>query len=784
MLLMTTALAAAVVPMAGAQAQGASDPLVAQARQVAFSIPSQPLPDALAQFGRQSGLQVSADAALIRGRTAQGVSGSMAPEEALARMLAGTGVTFSMAGGDTVVLRATPAQQTESIRLAPIAVEGTLVGTRSGETEFETAASVEVYTAEDLEERPGTDEVRDLFQKTPNVVDFGEGNFAPAIRGVDATGPASGGTGFIAGTRPRATLSVDGRPLSTFEFVGGPTGLWDIEQVEVYRGPQTTLQGRNSIAGAIVVQTKDPTFYWEGAAQVAVGTEDRRRASAMLSGPLVEDNLAFRVAVDQIEATSFIDFTGPQAFDDVEEDNSTVLRGKLLFAPEKLPDFTAQLTVAHTDTRRPQSQLADPPFGQRTRRTSQTLFETESTDFILNGRYDFNDHLSLSNTTTYSDILFERSDAPARGQFTLDGPQITNETLLNYDNADAGVTGVLGAYVFHEDREDFIFTGTPLAATVEDRTLTTAVFGEVDWTVVPRWTLTLGARYEREHREREGTVFGITTDLDETFDAFLPKVGLAYDVTDDVTVGAVVSRGFNAGGAAVSFGASDPAGNPSPDPALGPRSFVYDSEFVWNYELYTRASLLDDRMVFSGNVFYSDFEDQQRTEQLSYPGGFTDTIIVNTPETRAYGAELGVTYAPVDSLEVFGDVGLLKTEIVQARDPSLEGNDFARAPSLTLSAGAVYRPAEDWMIGVDGRYVGAYYSTDGNNALAQTDPYMVANAKVAWQALDHVKVTASLNNIFGTDAETRLFSFPESAPPSLAQVVEPRVFWLGLTVAF
>lgn len=133
--------------------------------------------------------------------------------------------------------------------------------------------------------------------------------------------------------------------------------------------------------------------------------------------------LAFRIAVDYLDAESFVDFIGPQGVDDVEEDESLTVRGKLLFAPEAAPDFTAQLTFVHTDTCRPQSQLVDPPFDERKRRVSQTAFETQSDDVILDLKYAFSDRLVLSNTTTYSDILFERLDAPANGQFELEGPR-------------------------------------------------------------------------------------------------------------------------------------------------------------------------------------------------------------------------------------------------------------------------------------------------------------------------------------------------------------------------
>jgi outer membrane receptor protein involved in Fe transport len=504
----------------------------------------------------------------------------------------------------------------------------------------------------------------------------------------------------------------------------------------------------------------------------------------MISGPLIEDGLAFRLAADRFDGESFTNFTGPQAVDDVEDDRSLTVRGKLLFAPKAWPDFSSQLTVAYQDTRRPQSTLVDRPFDERERAAVQTAFETESIDLIWDIRYALTDNLTLLNRASYANLEFRRLDDPAIGQVSLDGPQITNETLLNFEEPRLGLSGVSGVYIFHEDRTDSLFPGRSLEAILEDETLTTSVFGEVTWEALKRLRFTLGGRYEREARERVGTSFGIQQDLDEVFDAFLPKFGVAYDVTETATVGATVSRGLNAGGGSISFGARDAADNPSPDPALGPRAFTFDSEFVWNYEIYGRASALDRRLNFSGNLFYSDYRDQQRVEQLNFPGGFTDFIIVNSPDSRAYGAEFAATYLPIDELELFADIGLLTTEIQKPRDPDLEGNEFARAPNLTTSFGAVYRPTREWMLSVDARYAGSYFSTDTNNPLAEVDPHFLANAKVAWQPTEHVRVFGSVTNIFDSDAETRLFSFPETALPSLAQLVDPRVFWIGAEVRF
>jgi len=98
------------------------------------------------------------------------------------------------------------------------------------------------------------------WSTTPNISLVGTGNQAPTIRGVDGTGAAKGADAFYAGSRPRLNVQIDGRPASYNEITFGDSALWDVDHVEILRGAQSTLQGRNAIAGTLITKTKDPTF--------------------------------------------------------------------------------------------------------------------------------------------------------------------------------------------------------------------------------------------------------------------------------------------------------------------------------------------------------------------------------------------------------------------------------------------------------------------------------------------------------------------------------------------
>lgn len=746
----------ATAPVAQAQKGG-----LAETRQ-SYHIPPGRLGDALNQFAREAGLLLSFAPELVEGKSTAGLAGTYSVREGLTRLLAGSGLNYRFTAADSVALERTPMRQGKGpARLGPITVTGEKTVRRLQDT----ASSVSVMTDEDIEETPGATTFRDIARQLPNVQELGTGNFAPTIRGVDSTGPANGVFAFLAGSRPRVTIQQDGRPLTFNELIYGRSGLWDVDRVEVFRGPQTTLQGRNSIAGAIVIDTKDPTFEYELGGRAFLANYDTRQFSGVLSGPLIEDQLAFRLSVDRRDHESFVDLTQSSFVNNPKEEEGTNVRAKLLLLPNALPKLTAKLTFNHTATRRPQTELVSRPFRNRELDNSTPgffpIFENKANSGILNLDYALTPDIEVRNTTTYSKIAVARLTDPGSGIVDIDADQFTNELLLEYGAPGQRLHGILGSYYFTADSDEEIDIG---GGVFDDQTETIAFFGEGTITFFDKLDLTFGARYERESRERFGSAGAFNVNLDKTFSAFLPKFSLAYRPDDWLTYGVSVQRGWNAGGAGIAFVPPFP-------------SFTYDDESVWNYELFFRSSWLDDRLTINGNLFYADYEDQQRLGFL-IPDNPNSGVIRNADSTESYGAELTATFLPVRSLELFGSLGLLQTEIKKfsASVEDLTGKEFARAPDMTLSFGARYHHASGLSAGFNGRYVGGYFSRDTNDRPGKVDPYFLLNAQVGYE-IRNVRFFAFATNLLNNNY--KLLQFSENA-----QLVDPREFGGGLEVKF
>lgn len=640
----------------------------------------------------------------------------------------------------------------------------------------DTASSVAILPAKDLSEKTkGASSVAEALSDVPNVVYTGTVG-APIIRGQDTQGPNFGSTAFFGGTIPRATINLDGHYQNYYEYVFGTTSIWDVESIEVFRGPQTTSQGANAIAGAIIVNTKDPTFKPEASYQAEIGSYARRRTSLAVSGPLVGEQLAGRMAIDYSGRDTFVDYVNKNfAQGDTDQDlQSLSARGKLLWVPDALPGLTTKLTYSFGSANRPTWESASAPYDDLDNSTlSMPSWSQHTHTGVADVAYDFENGLKLVNQTQYSDTGVKRITEPKNnGTAKIDQNTISNELRVNYGGATSPLSGMAGLYLARTVSDDVLYIrGT---SRFDDEKQNLGLFSEVSYRLGERWTLTGGLRYQRDHVQRSGTSSYArqALDYDESFDAFLPKVSLAYDVTPEVTVGAMINRGYNPGGVNLSFASS--------------RYITFDPETVWNYELFTRARLLNDRLTLNGNLFYSRHADSQRLLPDYLNGVQYGSVVVNADQAQSYGLELGMDYKMLESVRVRAGAGLLQTHIgsfTGADGTSYEGNEFGRAPSYTLSLGADWDILPQVRLSGEVRHTDGYFSTDENISAYAVDGYTVANARLSYAPREYFQVYVFANNIFDKRAPAYLYD-DRTAGGIVANTIEPRMIGVGIKGTF
>lgn len=753
----------------------------------AVDIPTGPLDQALILLSQQLGVRISFNSDTVAGRTTGGLRGQLTAEAALRRLISDTNLRLESAGPTSFIVlppRVTVAQAPDepgAITLGEI----TVFGERVERDVFETPSSLYVVTGEELDDRPGVKNYEDAVQDIPNVVNFGSSNFIPAIRGQNSNGPLLGaGALLINGILPRLTVSVDGRPLSPGELQYSNASVWDLSGIEVFRGPQTTSQGLNAIAGAIYMRTSDPTYFTDMSAQGQVSSFDGTRGSAMLNVPIVQNELAVRGTIDYVARDSYVDNVTPGLITngvDAESIYQISGRVKVLWEPDEIDGFSNKVTLNFTDGKSPQREFADQPFKAREQifNPDAVSFETGANVIINDTRYDISEQFSLKNQFSYSDYRLNRiASDPGEGTLDTDGEDIINETIASVNLFDGRLTGILGA-VYRETVEDVFLDGSTFFGstnTFDDEKNNLGVFSELTFQVTDKLYVTGGLRYQRDRQRRTMTPGPVlpALDFDGTFEAWLPRVVVGYDITDNVRIGALVSKGYNPGGVNIDF-TSIFLGLPSPP------FKEYDKETLWNYEIFARARLLDSKLHINANAFFADFKDVQRVTTTSI-GLFQTTIIDNAEDAMSYGLEVSADYQVTDTFRLFGGLGLLETEIEEFSSDELgrEGKDFEFAPAVTASVGFDWEFVPNVTFGMRARYNDGYFSDDTNRRETEVPAYTVVDVRLDYQPNERFKVFGFVNNLFDEDYVTNI-QLPGTGPTG--DVGKPLEIGVGIMIA-
>ena len=623
--------------------------------------------------------------------------------------------------------------------------EITVTGEKFERSQSSTGSSTTVVTGDQFKREANLLSATQLLKRDVNILDTGLGNDLPTVRGVDGSGPAVGAVAFFAGSRPRLNMQIDGRTSSYNELAFGTKSLWDMKQVEIYRGAQSYAQGRNAIAGAVVMTSNDPTQEWEGAAKLNMGNHRLAQTAALISGPVVKDELAFRLSVDHQQRETAVDLPHYDPVGNPRWFKATNTRAKLLWTPSALPELYSRLTFNHLNARAPQSETELQPNSPRYT-PERPVFQTRSASTIWDIGYQLSEHWKWENKLVYTHFIHDRKTTspfntalppnrrgvPAR----VDGNEFQIEPIVKYENEK--YRGLFGLFYFNAKQDESVtmlngrIARTPITTNFNDKTKNKAVFGEITFTPDIPFELTLSARYEQEHHQRKGKSAMFSINRDKKYNVFLPKADIAWKINDDQRLGFKVGKGYNPGGAGVTFG-------------VPYTSYEYDAEYVWNYELYHRWTSADKRLRINSNLFYNDYKDMQ----LPFTLGPNSIVIRNADKVVTYGAEINTEWQATEKLALNAGIGMLKTDIKRYPNSGIEGNKLARAPSFSGKVGANYRLLDHLEVGTNYSYNSSYYSTADNLANGKVGHYDQLDVYLAYD-FKHARITLYADNVLNS----------------------------------
>jgi outer membrane receptor protein involved in Fe transport len=350
---------------------------------------------------------------------------------------------------------------------------------------------------------------------------------------------------------------------------------------------------------------------------------------------------------------------------------------------------------------------------------------------------------------------------------TIDGTELVFEPRLRFSSFAQRLQGFGGLYVFRGRQDEAIdlFGG----GVFDDRTDTVAGFGEFTVALPQHLTLTLAGRLEREHRRRLGQAGPFAIDLDETYNVFSPKVGIEWRAANGFSLGTVVLRGYNGGGAGFTYDS----------PFV---SYTFEPEFVWTSESYVRADLRDGTLSLTGNVFYSRYDDMQLPFDLNPDPSIWAFVVRNADAATTYGAEVGARWRPSSSWNLFANVGMLRARITEYPGSSVEGHRLAQSPAVTTNVGAAYRHRSGLDVNVDVRASSAYFSSITNDPNGEVGAYALANLQAGY-TIRRTRVFAYVNNLFDSNAPL-LLEPGETRADDVASIIRPRRAGIGMTWGF
>ncbi len=639
-------------------------------------------------------------------------------------------------------------------------------------------ASVSVY--DDAALRAGA--VRhfsDLVDQIPNLTWTG-GTSRPRylqIRGVGENSQFEGETPDSA-----VRFLVD-----DFDFTGlGTLGsAFDVQQVEVLRGPQAGAFGANAAGGVVRLVTNAPTPYWTGRAEATVGGDALRTGSFAVGGPLVParpEELMMRFAVQQSDSDGFR--RNVTLNRDTNARDEFTARLRLTWNPNQLWSWDAALLAADFDNGYDEFALDN--NGYNTYSDQPGVDTQQSFAGSLRGAYRGWDAVRLTSVTsvarTRSRYAYDDDWTAASYMGFSDLHRlrwvVNQELRLDSETNPTGAISrwTLGAFYSGLDETTRYTDSDPdniRGLKTAYHSANTALFGQVGRDFSPRTRLTAGLRLERIDLRGDGVktrfragpgTFDAPVRTTPSFDDTLVggKLTLEHDLTDHEVVFTSLTRGYKAGGINV-----DARIDVTADP------LTYATETLWNWEAGLRGHWRDQRLTGEVTAFYLQREHTQVRDSAGFGGSyrfFTD----NGDRSHVYGLEAAGSYALTKAWSVRGSLALMRSELepfVLSNGNPAGGRDLANAPHYGYTLGTRY--GGDRGLLASAELVGRAEQFDSNNQNEARRAFRVVNATLGY-AWSRWTLTLWAKNLLNEEYDKRVYFFGNADPDYIETRYENR----------
>lgn len=600
--------------------------------------------------------------------------------------------------------------------------EVTVTAQKSEENVQKVPISVSVFDDISMQDK-SISSLDDIAKYTPGLLLFNaskKGLTVPSIRGIYAN---------ITSFSSPISMYVDGVP--TLNGLGFEDALGDIERIEVLKGPQGTLYGKNSEAGVINIITRKPTNDTKGKIFTTIGSEGKREYGVNVSGAIIEDLFYAGISYKHNEKDGYIKNTLLNK--DVNYKDSDYAKLQFRYTP------TDNLDISLIGSKHENNDGAfdwalseqDDPISEA---NLEGLSKTRTKMLALNIDYNLDNDTKIKSITSirkyndYTETDTDFTSATIRHLYK-DAEFNTLSQEFRYETQFNDIKIVSGLYLDKTDDDwnvKFVKANGTSSTLQEMESNSIGVFSNIIYPITDKWTLNTGLRYDRENKKK--IIKAMDIYLDNDWSNISPKLSLQYDLSKDEMLYAVVAKGYRAGG----FSHLGVEGKTS-----------YDEENLISYELGYKAMFLNDSIKLNTSIYYMDISDMQ-VEEVLMPGV---TYMVNAASATSQGIELEFEAMLNNEFTVFSNAGYNKTTFDKFEDLSgdYSGNYNSYAPKYNFNIGTQYRNNKGYYARVElNGYGKTYY--DKENKYSK-NAYELVNTKIGYET-DSFDIYLYANNLF------------------------------------
>ncbi|MEJ2911210.1 TonB-dependent receptor [Pseudoalteromonas sp. C12FD-1] len=599
---------------------------------------------------------------------------------------------------------------------------------------------------------------------------------------------------FVDPINPSVGLVIDG---INYSGLGGSSLLFDIDHVEIYRGPQGTRFGADGMAGMIQMESAQATADPSLKLQVGMGTYNSREAGLAASTGLTDDTSA-RISYFRRKSDGYVD--NLYLNDETQQQDEQVARFKL--NSQLTEHLNTELNLHYIDINNgydaftldnSRNSVADEP-GQDNQQSYAIGINNTYTGFDA---FDVSLNLSaIDSELLYSfdeDWVCNDASEPQLCAAGLHpwGYSSTDVYTRDRDDQSANLqlnskTGNWVAGVYYQNRDvdlerEYTWLASPFASTYE--TSNVAVYGQVATPIGPKTTLITGLRVE----QYQGDYTDSNGFIEETDDVMVGgKIALEYQVIDRTMIYTSITRGYKAGGINSEALAKAKDEGLNLDADFFQQHTSFDPEYLWSGEFGVKGSSLDDKFTLRLAAFYMH-RDNIQLKAWQVEGQQFTGYVDNASSGSNYGLEVEGSYQLTEDLFLTGSAGYLNTEIddfVTQSGLNQDGREQAQSPKYQYAFSARYNFTNELygMIGVEGK--DDYYFSDSHNSQAPSSN--LVNLSLGYEA-EMWAVRAWARNVFDEEVPTRGFEFGNDPldgyeTHTYVQLGEPRVAGITFTL--